>query len=291
MPEAAREALIPGPRGAKPRYLFDILEVYVSFFMIVAALVHPNPVLYTIDYYVSLAAIAAYAYRVFISPAPLAYIAVTSWEIPSLVPLLVADRLGAVFATLVRLARAARILILLLYGSDLARLLKGFIKGLAVTPIFALFTMTIVMGSLAYYVVEYGHSVHSYLDALWFTIVTITTVGYGDIVPETVAGKALTMALMLIGIILWSITIAVFSSAAARHIGQAIARELQRIERRRRRREAPSTEALLYSLGAIGGTEDAATACLMAILSMPPSEFEEFIEELKRRYRAIHGVV
>ncbi len=289
MSEAVREALAPGPRGATARYLFDIIEVYVGFFMIVAALVKPTPILYAIDYYVSLVALAAYAYRVALSPTPMTYIAITSWEIPALVPLAVADRVAAWAAMIVRFARVARILVLILYGSDLARLLRGFIRGLALSPLFALFTMTILMGSLAYYAVEYGHSVHSYFDALWFTIVTITTVGYGDIVPETLAGKALTMALMLIGILLWSITIAVFSTAAARHIGRVIARELQRVERRRRR----GLEAtLLYqTFGALGGAEDAATACMMAVLSMPPGEFEEFLEELKRRYRAIHGVV
>ena len=290
MSEAVREALAPAPRGAASRYLFDIIEVYVGFFMIVAALVKPNPILYAIDYYVSLVALAAYAYRVALSPTPMQYILITSWEIPSLVPLAVADRLGLWLATLVRVARAARIAILVLYGSDLARLLRGFIRGLALSPLFTLFTMTIVMGSLAYYAVEYGHSVHSYLDALWFTIVTITTVGYGDIVPQTVAGKALTMALMLIGIILWSITIAVFSSAAARHIGRVIARELQKAERRRRR-GLEATTLLYQAFGALGGVEDAATACMMAVLSMPPGEFEEFIEELRRRYQAIHGVV
>ena len=291
MSEAVRETLAPAPRGTTARYLFDIIEVYVGFFMIVAALVKPNPILYTIDYYVSLVAIAAYAYRVALSPTPMSYILLTSWELPSLIPLAVADTLAPWASLIVRAARAARIFILLLYGSDLARLLRGFIRGLALSPLFTLFTMTILMGSLAYYAVEYGHSVHSYIDALWFTIVTITTVGYGDIVPQTVPGKALTMALMLIGIILWSITIAVFSSAAARHIGRVIARELQRVERRRRRGVAAEASLLYQAFGALGGMEDAATACMMAVLSMSPSEFEEFIEELRRRYRAIHEVV
>jgi voltage-gated potassium channel len=40
----------------------------------------------------------------------------------------------------------------------------------------------------------------SFLDALYFTIVTITTVGYGDITPVTTGGKIFSIFLIIIGI-------------------------------------------------------------------------------------------
>ncbi|MGI9607833.1 MAG: potassium channel family protein [Acidimicrobiales bacterium] len=40
----------------------------------------------------------------------------------------------------------------------------------------------------------------SWVDALYFTIVTLTTVGYGDIAPETTAGKLFTAVYLLLGI-------------------------------------------------------------------------------------------
>jgi hypothetical protein len=40
----------------------------------------------------------------------------------------------------------------------------------------------------------------SFLDALYFTIVTISTVGYGDIHPTNVASKAFGIVLIIIGI-------------------------------------------------------------------------------------------
>ena len=40
----------------------------------------------------------------------------------------------------------------------------------------------------------------SFEDALWWAIVTVTTVGYGDITPVTAKGRAIAMALMLVGI-------------------------------------------------------------------------------------------
>ncbi len=40
----------------------------------------------------------------------------------------------------------------------------------------------------------------SFLDALYFTIVTISTVGYGDIHPVTIGGKVLAFLLIVIGV-------------------------------------------------------------------------------------------
>jgi len=47
-------------------------------------------------------------------------------------------------------------------------------------------------------------SIHSFADALWWAVVTITTVGYGDMVPVTVTGRAIAFVLMLGGIAFFS---------------------------------------------------------------------------------------
>ena len=38
------------------------------------------------------------------------------------------------------------------------------------------------------------------LDALYFSVITLATVGYGDLVPRTAAGKIFTMVYLLLGI-------------------------------------------------------------------------------------------
>jgi voltage-gated potassium channel len=49
-----------------------------------------------------------------------------------------------------------------------------------------------------------GASIQSFADALWWAVVTITTVGYGDMVPITLVGRAVAFILMLGGIAFFS---------------------------------------------------------------------------------------
>ena len=49
-------------------------------------------------------------------------------------------------------------------------------------------------------------------DALWWSLTTITTVGYGDLYPTTLPGKVVAAVLMIMGISLFSAGAAMFSS-------------------------------------------------------------------------------
>jgi voltage-gated potassium channel len=64
------------------------------------------------------------------------------------------------------------------------------------------------------YVAEKGANelVNSPFDALWWGVVTLTTVGYGDVVPHTTEGRIAAMALMLLGIGLFGAITATITS-------------------------------------------------------------------------------
>ena len=58
-----------------------------------------------------------------------------------------------------------------------------------------------------------GNLLHDYPDALWWAIVTVTTVGYGDRYPVTFGGRAVAVVLMLVGIGLIGVLTATVASA------------------------------------------------------------------------------
>jgi voltage-gated potassium channel len=71
-----------------------------------------------------------------------------------------------------------------------------------------------VLSSLALYTAEEGvnSAISSPLDALWWGVVTLTTVGYGDVYPVTPEGRLAASVLMLLGIGLFSAITATVTS-------------------------------------------------------------------------------
>ncbi len=90
---------------------------------------------------------------------------------------------------------------------------------MALQPIFIALTIfgnLVIIGS-AYllYKIENGvnPNIDSYLDTLWWSVATVTTVGYGDVIPITDTGRILGIGTIVIGAALfWSYT-ALFAEA------------------------------------------------------------------------------
>lgn len=61
----------------------------------------------------------------------------------------------------------------------------------------------VVCGSIGIYLIESPHEgaqIKNLIDAFWWVSATVTTVGYGDVVPVTELGRLMGIALMFIGI-------------------------------------------------------------------------------------------
>jgi voltage-gated potassium channel len=125
-----------------------------------------------------------------------------------------------------RVFRLLRLLRLLRLGLLARRLLST--EGVRDAAVLA--AMTILAGGAGYAAVEKGQHLSAW-DGVWWAIVTVTTVGYGDSYPHTDAGRAIAIVVMLVGIGF----IAILTAAAAERFlraRRAEQRELEGVERR-----------------------------------------------------------
>ena len=85
----------------------------------------------------------------------------------------------------------------------------------------------LLFGSWMAYVAEHpaNPGFATFGDALWWGIVTLTTVGYGDIVPETTKGRTAAVFLMLTGIATLGIISGTLASAFRRSAAETAAAE------------------------------------------------------------------
>ncbi|MCB0768093.1 MAG: ion transporter [Flavobacteriales bacterium] len=100
-----------------------------------------------------------------------------------------------------RLLRIFRILKLVRFVSEagsLARALRASRRKITVF-LLVVFAITVVFGTLMYMVESPEAGFTSIPRSIYWAIVTLTTVGYGDIAPQTIVGQALASFIMILG--------------------------------------------------------------------------------------------
>ncbi|MGB5370248.1 MAG: ion transporter [Flavobacteriaceae bacterium] len=100
-----------------------------------------------------------------------------------------------------RLLRVFRILKLVRFvgeSNNLVRALKASRTKIFVFVFFVLI-VSVLLGTIMYMVEGPEHGFNSIPHSVYWTIVTLTTVGYGDISPETALGQFIATLIMIIG--------------------------------------------------------------------------------------------
>ena len=87
------------------------------------------------------------------------------------------------------------------------------------TTVFNSRRLRTILAALIFFVLLFGYifflteeNVKTFGDGIWWALVTVTTVGYGDITPLTTLGRFLASALMFIGLGLVATVTAIVSA-------------------------------------------------------------------------------
>lgn len=118
---------------------------------------------------------------------------------------------------MLRLLRLLRILKLVRYNAALARISKAIYLVKEELTLFSIVTvMLLYLSAMGIYYFEHTaqpENFKSIFDSLWWSVVTLTTVGYGDIYPITSGGRVFTFFMLMIGLGIVAIPTGIVASA------------------------------------------------------------------------------
>lgn len=213
---------------------FDILLLWMIILSVATVVLESVPSLrqayhdffMTTEWFFTIAFTLEYMLRIYSAPHPFKYI--TSFYgivdllaiLPSYLGLFFDQYTFLLTIRALRLLRMFRVFKLARYVKEAAILGKALQLSKHKIIVFfgAVLTMVLILGSLLYLIEGKESGFSSIPQSVYWAIVTITTVGYGDIAPVTVLGKIVASVAMLTG---YSI-IAVPTGIISVEIGKAV---------------------------------------------------------------------
>lgn len=174
----------------------DIILLSSLFFF------NPSPEIYQLvvyfDLIVVMILIPEFLYRLWKSEDKKKFMWNNWTDILGMIPEILLGPLGTVF----RYFRLIRIVkIIALFKKEIRHILEFLHKTRIDYGVLFLLVILLCSASILYFV-EFGINVNinSFDDAFWYLLVTVTTVGYGDIYPQTEIGRIIGTIIMFTGI-------------------------------------------------------------------------------------------
>lgn len=121
--------------------------------------------------------------------------------LPTYISVIVPGTQSLLVIRALRLLRVFRILKLTQFMGE-ARMLRAAMRGSArkiIVFLGVVVTTVLIAGALMYVVEGESHGFTSIPTSVYWAVVTMTTVGFGDITPETVLGRFIASVLMIMG--------------------------------------------------------------------------------------------
>lgn len=194
---------------------FDIILLIIICLSVLVVVLESVPdirdnhhmLLYTIEWVFTIIFSIEYILRVIISPKKFKYIFSFYGLIdfvailPTFIAIIVTGAHSLIIIRAFRLLRVFRILKISRYtsaGQSLTKALQASRAKISVF-LFAVFTVVLFMGTLMYLIEGEENGFTSIPKGIYWAIVTITTVGYGDLTPITTIGQFISSVLMILG--------------------------------------------------------------------------------------------
>ena len=117
-----------------------------------------------------------------------------------------------------RLLRVFRVLKLVEYSSEAGVLIDALLRSRRKIFVFicTLMTIVVIFGALMYVVEGPEHGFHSIPTGMYWAVVTVATVGFGDIAPGTGFGRFVTSVLIVIGYSIIAVPTGIYTAELAR---------------------------------------------------------------------------
>jgi len=138
--------------------------------------------------------------------------------LPTFLSLLFPASASLTVIRILRLLRIFRILKLAKYSDEAGMLTQSLIRSRRKILIFVLtlLTIAVIFGALMYVVEGPQHGFDSIPTGMYWAVVTMATVGYGDLSPATGLGRLLTSTLIIIGYSIIVVPTGIYTAELAR---------------------------------------------------------------------------
>lgn len=195
--------------------LFDVLLIFAIVTSVVIVMLESvqsirlqhGTLLYGLEWTFTILFTVEYAVRIYVSEKPLRYIfsffGIVDFLsiLPTYLDLIYPGAHYLMLFRAVRVLRIFRVLKMVQYMGEANLLYRAVWASARKIVVFmmAVVTMVLVLGSIMYLIEGPEHGFTSIPKSVYWAIVTLTTVGYGDISPQTPLGQIFASIIMIIG--------------------------------------------------------------------------------------------